>query len=76
MDEDARFPISSNSEPLLDIGAPRLPGHLYAFTASEIMDLRRQLLPNRMARHDTKGEARLRQHVNNIKKRRGERSMD
>ena len=49
---------------------------MYAFTADEIMSLRRQLLPNRMAHHDTPGEARLRQHVNNIKKRRGERTMD
>lgn len=49
---------------------------LYVFTADEIMSLRRQLLPNRMARHDTPGEARLRQHVNSIKKRRGERTMD
>lgn len=56
--------------------APLMPGRLYAFTADEIMDLRRQLLPNRMAHHDTKGESRLRQHVNNIKKRRGERTMD
>lgn len=49
---------------------------MYAFTAEEIMSLRRQLLPNRMAHHDTSGEARLRQHVNSIKKRRGEKAMD
>jgi hypothetical protein len=55
---------------------PLMPGHLFAFNADEIISLRRQLLPNRMARHDTPGEARLRQHVNNIKKRRGERTMD
>lgn len=43
-------------------------GVLYAFTANEIMDLRRLLLPNRMSRHDTKGEARLRAHVDNIRR--------
>ena len=55
---------------------PLLPGRLYAFNADEIMDLRKLLLPNRMAHHDTPGERRLRQHVNAIKERRGERTMD
>lgn len=49
---------------------------VYGFKAGEIMDLRKLLLPNRMAHHDTPGERRLRQHVNAIKERRGERTMD
>lgn len=48
-------------------------GVLYAFTAEEIMDLRRTLLPNRMSRHDLPGETKLRQHVENIQKRRGKK---
>lgn len=46
---------------------------IYGFKAGEIMDLRKMLLPNRMAHHDTPGERRLRQHVNAIKARRGQR---
>lgn len=51
-------------------------GILYVFSADEIMELRRMLLPNRMAHHDTPGEARLRQHAKNIQARRGKKVMD
>jgi hypothetical protein len=53
-----------------------LPGRLYAFSADEIMELRRLLLPNRMAHHDTPAEARLRRHVNTIQKAQGKKVMD
>jgi hypothetical protein len=55
---------------------PLLPGRLYAFSADEIMELRRLLLPNRMAHHDTPAEARLRRHVNTIQKAQGKKVMD
>lgn len=51
-------------------------GILYAFSADEIMDLRKHLLPNRMAHHDNAGDKRLRQHVSSIQERRGKKRMD
>lgn len=49
---------------------------VYAFSADEIMELRRLLLPNRMAHHDTPAETRLRNHVNSIKEANGKKVMD
>lgn len=46
---------------------------LYVFTADEIMDLRKLLLPNRMKHHDNSGEQRLRSHVASVQRSRGKK---